>query len=56
MEKEKRIFVSEEDVKEYVKMFPRGTEVLMKEVELNCCEEGHTFREIMGYDKPKCEM
>jgi len=53
MEKENRIFVSEEDVKEYVRLFSRGTQVLMECVELPC--EGHTFRQIMGYDPLDCD-
>ena len=25
-------------------------QVVMKQVVLTCCDEGHTFRQIMGYD------
>ena len=51
MEKSKPYFFSEDEIKEYVKMFPRGTKVLMQKVELNCCDEGHTYRQILGYDE-----
>jgi len=51
MEKGDRILFSEKEVQEYVKMFPRGTKVLMEQRFIDCCEEGHTFREIMGYDR-----
>jgi len=53
MEKPKTYFFSEKEIEEYVKMFPRMTMIVMKKVELDCCDEGHTFREIMGYDKWK---
>jgi len=53
MEKEQPVFFSEEEIKEYVRMFPKGTKVLMRNYVLDCCDEGHTFREIMGYDEWK---
>ena len=51
MEKGNPVFFSEKEVENYVKMFPRGTIVLMKKIIIDCCDEGHTFREIMKYDK-----
>ena len=55
MEKPKPYFFSEKEIEEYVSLFlPRGTKVLMTKVELSCCEEGHTFRQIMGYDEWIC--
>ena len=50
MEEPKTYFFSEKEIEEYVRLFPRGTKILMVKVELDCCEEGHTFRQIMGYD------
>jgi hypothetical protein len=50
MERKNPVFLSEEEVESYVRMFPRGTMVLIEKVEITCCE-GHTFREIMGYDE-----
>jgi len=49
MESKNPIFISEKDVENYVRMFPQGTKVLMEVVEIHCCE-GHTYRQIMGYD------
>jgi len=51
MEKGDPILFSEKEVQEYVKMFPRGTKVLMEQRVIDCCDEGHTFRQIMGYDE-----
>ena len=44
---------SEEEIKEYVKLFPKKTEVLIQEFDIPCCDccKGHTWRELMGYDK-----
>jgi len=44
---------SEEEVEEYVKSFPKETEVLISKHSIPCCDccEGHTWRELMGYDK-----
>jgi len=53
MEKEQPIFFSEEEIKKYVRMFPQGTKVLIEQCVLDCCDQGHTFREIMGYDEWK---
>ena len=53
MEKPKYCFVSEDEIKEYVKLFPKGTKVLMEKYDLSC--EGHTFRQIMGYDPLDCD-
>jgi len=52
MEKPKVIFLSLDEVKEYTKQWVVGTPVLMKYVELDC--KGHTYRQIMGYDKLDC--
>ena len=54
MEEPKNYFFSEKEIEEYVKLFPRGTKVLMTKVELDCCDNGHTFREIMGFDEFIC--
>jgi len=51
MEKPKTYFFCEKEIEEYVKLFPQGTKIIMKQVVLDCCDEGHTFREIMGYDE-----
>ena len=51
MEKGDPIFFSEKEVEDYVKMFPRGTKVIMEKIVIDCCNEGHTFREIMRYDE-----
>ena len=50
-EKEPIIFFSEKDIEEYVRMFPQGYKVIMEQHVLDCCDEGHTWRELMGYDK-----
>lgn len=50
MEKEDIILFSMKEVEDYVKLFTRGTQVLIEHHILDCCDEGHTFREIMGYD------
>jgi len=50
MEESKTYFFNEKEIEEYVRLFPRGTKVLMTKVDLDCCDEGHTFRQIMGYD------
>jgi len=52
MEKPKLVFFSEEEVKQYTMQWEIGTPVLMEYVELDC--KGHTFRQIMGYDKLDC--
>jgi len=51
MEKQKVYFFTDEQIEEYVRMFPKKTQVIMEKVVFNCCEEGHTFRQIMGYDE-----
>ena len=55
VEKPNPIFVSEKQIEDYVKMFPRGTKVLIQQVVFNCCDKGHTFRQIMGYEDFDCE-
>jgi len=52
MERKNPVIFSEEELKDYVRMFPRGTEVLTEVVELGCI--GHTYRQIMGYDELDC--
>jgi len=52
MEKPKTYFFSEEEIEKYVRLFPQGTKIVMQKVELPC--EGHTFRQIMGYDPLDC--
>ena len=54
MEKPKTIFFNEDEIKEYVRMFPQGTKVLMEQVVVGC-EKGHTFRQIMGLEALDCE-
>jgi len=51
MEKPKTYFFSEKEIEEYVRLFPQGTKIVMTQVVLDCCDEGHTFRQIMGYDE-----
>jgi len=51
MEKPNPYFFNEKEIEEYVRLFPQGTMVLMKQYVIDCCDEGHTFREIMGYDE-----
>jgi len=51
MEKPKTYFFSEKEIEEYVKLFPQGTMVVMNQHFIDCCDEGHTFRQIMGYDE-----
>ena len=51
MEKPKTYFFSEKEIKEYVRLFPQGTKIVMKQIVLDCCDDGHTFRQIMGYDE-----
>jgi len=46
------IFLSEKEVEDYVKQFPRETMILMSLVELDC--KGHTYRQIMGLDELDC--
>ena len=55
MEKPEYCFVSEEEIKEHFKLFPKGTKVLIEKYELTCCDKGHTFRQIMGYDPLDCD-
>ena len=52
MERKNPVIFSEEELKDYVKMFPRGTAVLTEVVELDCI--GHTYRQIMGYEELDC--
>ena len=47
---ERPVFISEEQIENYLKKFPRDIKVLVKEFEISCCD-GHTFRQIMGYDE-----
>ncbi len=47
---ENPVFISEEQLENYLKKFPRDIKVLVKEFEISCCD-GHTFRQIMGYDE-----
>ena len=46
------VFLSEKEVEDYVKKFPRETMILMSLVELDC--KGHTYRQIMGLDPLDC--
>ncbi len=46
------IFLSEKEVEDYVKKFPRETMILMSMVELDC--KGHTYRQIMCLDELDC--
>ena len=46
------VFLSEKEVEDYVKKFPRETMILMSLVELDC--KGHTYRQIMGLDELDC--
>jgi len=52
---DKTMLFSEEEVEEYVKSFPKETEVLIYKFPIPCCDccDGHTWRELMGYDKWK---
>jgi len=52
MEKPETYFFSEKEIEEYVRMFPKGTKVIMEQVELDC--KGHTSRQIMGLDELDC--
>jgi len=54
MEKPKIIFFSEKEIEKYVRQFPQGTKILMKQVVL-ACEKGHTFRQIMRLDPLDCD-
>ncbi len=54
MEKPKTIFFSEKEIEKYVKQFPQGTKILMKQV-VFACEKGHTFRQIMRLDSLDCD-
>jgi len=47
----KTYFFSEKEIEEYVRLFPQGTKIIMEQHVLDCCDQGHTWREIMGYDK-----
>ena len=49
-----RIWVNEYELKEYVKTFPKGYQVLVQEFEENC-EKGHTYRQIMTLEALDCE-
>jgi len=46
------VFLSEKEVEDYVKKFPRETMILMSMVELDC--KGHTYRQIMGLEALDC--
>jgi len=35
----------------YVQTVPQGYKVLMTQHPLDCCDKGHTFKEIMGIDE-----
>jgi len=52
-EKEPIVFFSQYDIEQYVRMFPQGYKVLMTQHLLDCCDKGHTFKEIMGIDEWK---
>ena len=49
-----RIWVDHNELKEYVKTFPIGHQVLVQEFEEEC-ERGHTYRQIMGLEALDCE-
>jgi len=49
-----RIWVSHDELVEYVKSFPQGHKVFVQEFDENC-EKGHTYRQIMGLEALDCE-
>jgi len=52
-EKEPIVFFSQYDIEQYVRTFPPNYKILMTQHPLDCCDKGHTFKEIMGFDEWK---
>ena len=49
-----RIWVSYDELVEYIKSFPQGHKVFVQEFDENC-EKGHTYRQIMGLEALDCD-
>ena len=49
-----RVWVNLDELKEYVKTFPRGHMVFVQEFEEEC-EQGHTYRQILGLEGLDCD-
>jgi len=49
-EKEPIVFFSQYDIELFTRTFPPNYKVLMTQHILDCCDTGHTFKEIMGLE------